>query len=243
MLTPPPTYTQYPRFNNPEIRFDAIGEAFQIFARNWKVYVPASIPTLVVTMMLYTVPLGASLLSGFSRSDDPSAIGPIIFAVYGTLFLLYAVTAWQIAGIMRLAIRDVSGLPIRASDAYKFDGKVGAIIGATISITIVSTIGVCACFIGSLLVSGAFMLTFPLIIEQRLGVFEAMGKSWETLKPHIWKAAGYFFLTSLIFSASQYFCIGVVVGLPVLCICLAIVYKDFFLSQPMTDSFGQEIRS
>jgi len=243
MLTPPPTYTQYPRFNNPEIRFDAIGEAFQIFARNWKTYVPASIPSLVALVIYFAISIGASFMTGFSGSNNLAQLGPSLALQYGSMFLMYFVIAWQIAGIMRLAIRDVSGLPIQVSDAFNFDGRVGAVIGAAISISILTTLGYLACCVPGFLVSGAFMLTYPLIVEQRLGVFEAMGKSWETLKPHIWKAAGYFFLTTLIFSVSQSFCIGVVVGLPVLCICLAIVYKDFFLSQPMTDSFGQVIEN
>jgi len=239
MLTPPPTYTQYPRFNNPEIRFDAIGEAFQIFARNWKVYIPASVPSLVAITLYFVISIGAGFMTGLSRSNDIASLGPSLVLQYGSMFVMYFVVAWQIAGIMRMAIRDVNGLPIQVSDAYKLDGKVGAVIGAAISIGILTTLGYVACCIPGFLASGAFMLTYPLIVEQRLGVFEAMGKSWETLKPHIWKAAGYFFLVSLIFSVSQSFCIGVVIGLPVLCICLAIVYKDFFLSQPMTDSFGQ----
>lgn len=238
MLTPPPTYTQYPRFNNPEIRFDAIGEAFQIFARNWKVYIPASVPSLVAITLYFVISIGAGFMTGFSRSNDIASLGPSLALQYGSMFVMYFVVAWQIAGIMRMAIRDVNGLPIQVSDAYKLDGKVGAVIGAAISIGILTTLGYVACCIPGFLASGAFMLTYPLIVEQRLGVFEAMGKSWETLKPHMWKAAGYFFLVSLIFSVSQSFCIGVVIGLPVLCICLAIVYKDFFLSQPMTDSFG-----
>lgn len=239
MLTPPPTYTQYPRFNNPEIRFDAIGEAFQIFARNWKVYIPASVPSLVAITLYFVISIGAGFMTGLSRSNDIATLGPSLVLQYGSMFVMYFVVAWQIAGIMRMAIRDVNGLPIQVSDAYKLDGKVGAVIGAAISIGILTTLGYVACCIPGFLASGAFMLTYPLIVEQRLGVFEAMGKSWETLKPHMWKAAGYFFLVSLIFSVSQSFCIGVVIGLPVLCICLAIVYKDFFLSQPMTDSFGQ----
>jgi hypothetical protein len=243
MLTPPPTYTQYPRFNNPEIRFDAIGEAFQIFARNWKVYIPASIPSLVALIIYFAISFGASFMSGLSGSNDLAQLGPALALQYGSMFLMYFVIAWQIAGIIRMAVRDLNGETIQVSDAYKFDGKVGAVIGAAISIGILTTLGYIACCVPGFLASGAFMLTYPLILEQRLGVFEAMGKSWETLKPHIWKAAGYFFLTTLILSVSQSFCIGVVVGLPVLCICLAIVYKDFFLSQPMTDSFGQVIEN
>lgn len=177
-------------------------------------------------------------MSGLSGSNDLAQLGPALALQYGSMFLMYFVIAWQIAGIMRMAVRDLNGLPIQVSDAFKFDGTVGKVIGAAISIGILTSLGYIACCVPGFLASGAFMLTYPLIVEQRLGVFEAMGKSWETLKPHIWKAAGYFFLTTLIFSVSQSFCIGVVVGLPVLCICLAIVYKDFFLSPPMTDTFG-----
>lgn len=179
MLTPPPTYTQYPRFNNPEIRFDAIGEAFQIFARNWKTYVPASIPSLVALVVYFAISFGASFMSGLSGSNDLAQLGPALALQYGSMFLMYFVIAWQIAGIMRMAVRDLNGLPIQVSDAFKFDGTVGKVIGAAISIGILTSLGYIACCVPGFLASGAFMLTYPLIVEQRLGVFEAMGKSWK----------------------------------------------------------------
>jgi hypothetical protein len=222
MQTPPPTYAQYPRFRSPEIRFDVIGEAFSLFSKKPGVYIVAALPTIVMTILTFGVSIGAQFLAG----DSLSALGPALLVQYSFQFLAYLVQFWQFAGITRLAIRDLRGEEIKAGDAFTYPGA-GAAIGAGICMSLIIFAGTLACCVPGLIANGVFMLTYPLISVGGMKAFEAMGKSWELLKPHLWPATGLAIVLALLVAVAAGTCIGAFVGIPVYGIAIAMVYRDF----------------
>jgi len=233
--TPPPGYTQYPRYIAPQVRFDVISEAFTLFSQKPGVWVLASLPVAVVTILYYI----ASFALAFAQPTDPDQLfattGIQLALAFGYGFVFY----FAIGGLMRIAIMQIRGLPFEAKDAFQFGKYILPILLASIGMGLLTMLGFMFCCVPGLIVAGMFMITYPFIVDQGLGGATAMQRSWETLRPHLWQATGVNFVLMLIVSAASSLFIGVILALPIWALGMALVYRDVVIlpSQAPSQAF------
>jgi len=103
------------------------------------------------------------------------------------------------------------------------------VLGATIVVGLLVMVATMLCIIPGFIVSGLLFFTVPLIVERRMGVFEAMGASYEATKPNLLMFTLFAFVVSLIASAGYYACyVGLLATYPLLFTMTAVAYRDCF---------------
>ncbi|MDX2066649.1 MAG: hypothetical protein SFX74_13000 [Fimbriimonadaceae bacterium] len=230
MQTPPPNYAQYPRYQAPRVRFDAIGEAFHLFGQQPGPYIVASLPALVLLLGSQAY----AFAQGFGMEDRLGAdFQTLMLAQLQTNsigMVVGFIVALMTAGQVQMALRQIRGERVQAKHAFEFGPMVPSLALALLLVGFIVSLTMVACCLGVLFL-GLFMLTFPLIVDQKMKALEAMRTSWDTIKTNLWPAAGLMFVTYLIYSISTGMCVGVVVGMPVVALVVSIVYRDFFMPQ------------
>lgn len=219
-----------------EIRIDAIQEAWRLFtdrAGTWVliilvywtvrygvVFLLASIP------QFFTRPLGRVGGPGFD---------PFVFVLLQVViqFTTYAVQAFLVGGLFQTAVKQVRGLPIGVGDLFKASD-----MRTWQSMFVVRLIVGVATFGGALLLilpglffSARLMFAQPLVADGKLSTFEAIGMSWKATRGQ--------WLIGMAFVIVMYFTsvlgviglgVGLLVTLPVWPLSIAVLYRDFFLS-------------
>lgn len=88
--------------------------------------------------------------------------------------------------------------------------------------------------IPALVISALLMFTYPLIVHGRLGVIEAMGRSWSALKGQFIMASLFQFVAYLVAGLGVLACcVGVLFTMPLYPLAVAVLYRDFFLGGPV----------
>lgn len=147
----------------------------------------------------------------------------VLYFCYG--FVYYV----AIAGLMRIALMQIRGIPWEPSDAYKIGKYILPILGASIGMGVLAALGFAFCCVPGFIVYGLFMITYPLILDQDLGGATALQRSWEILRPHLWQATAVNFVLLMIVSMLSSFLVGVIIALPVWALGMALVYRDVVL--------------
>ncbi|HEU4753150.1 MAG TPA: hypothetical protein VFU47_08575, partial [Armatimonadota bacterium] len=156
-----------------------------------------------------------------------------MFAGMGGLFLggllSTFLSLYFMCGMERTAAKQLRGEPIAVGDLFTAGDVYLPALGATIITGFLVTVGAIFCYVPGLLLAGMFSLVIPIIVEERVGVMEAIGKSWEATKPHMWMYLVWYLLISLILSLGASVCyIGMVATIPIYSIAMMVAYRDVF---------------
>ncbi len=241
----PPGFAQYPRPQGltsgvralpPGAHIEAIGEAYTLFSREWTTWVAATLVAVGIYIVLYipTLFVSSYLQYGdFSIAPQPGRLPNPVGFLESFLFSLVPACVYTMlgAGMIKMAIRQIRGLPIQVSDVFSGFRDVPRLIGAYICFAIMMLVGTIFCCIPGLWVMGAFSLTPFLIIDQKMGVFEALGASYRAAGGIVVGLTmfGLLILLSLVHSAGLIACgVGVLASLPVALIAMTIHYYYFF---------------
>lgn len=206
----------------PEISFDSISEAWKFLQPNLGPWIGA--------MLIYALVVGGLNIVQAVVAPPNSDGTPNLSATYWVMsFVGFFVGQFFIGGLIRMAIGTVRtgrtefGLLFSAFDVLP------TLIGATILTSIATVIGFVLCIVPGLLLSGLFLFVVPLIVDQRRGALDAIGTSFNTLKPQMWMALLYVIVIGLLASAGVIACVvGVLVTVPLALLALAVTYRDFF---------------
>lgn len=216
-----------------EIDFDVIGEAFRLLFANIG---PFLIGGLVILLVMgfavglpYMMMFGGMMAAG---NNDGAALGAMLG---GMVFLMIgaiaggAVAAVVGGGMCHVTLKICRGESVEIGDV--FAGFRGSAIPLAVSGLLIGLgvgIGSNLCYIPGLILGGLWMLTYPMIMERRLGAIDAMRESWMMLKDQ-WIMAGVIYLVAaLIASLGALVCgIGMLVTWPLFYIIPALIYRDF----------------
>jgi len=176
-----------------------------------------------------------------------------------------AVAGVFMGGLYNMAIKQVKGEPIRPGDlfgatyAFKsvfryflvldvvrevlvripasllfvhhsvFFGSVASlIVGGLLTIVIPS--------VASIIVCALLMLAIPLMVDRRLSLVAAVIKSWTALAGDAWRAILFEVVTSILSVIGLLACfVGVFITGPWHFLCIALLYRDFFLMAPIAN--------
>ena len=207
-----------------------------------------------------TPPVGATGLPTGALSPGPSAAkmnaqmaGLIPYAIgFGLLFSLWA--AYLYGGMLRMAVRQVRGLPVEMKDIFRggplFGRMLGAIFllgfgayglealclgpmgivtwrhGPPLAIGLTAAVGGILLFALALLAYSLLIPAFALMADG-VGVFDALKRSVKAMKGQAAAGAGFVFVFGLLVYASQLLCgIGTLATLPMGFLITALAYRD-----------------
>jgi len=223
-------YGQSPYVQEPKVRFDAIGEAWQMTRDKMGVWVVAMLvyfaAMLVVLAIVGAILYAAGMITAPSQGN-PDFLSPVARIIINIVSLVAG--AFFQAGLYRMALKQVRGQDIQASDAFSAGDVVGGAIFTQIVYGIAVNIGTLLCVIPGLIVAGRGMFAMPLTVDKNITGIAALQKSWEALKNDTLNAVLFVIVAGLAASLGALACgVGVVFTAPIAVLAVAITYRDFF---------------
>jgi hypothetical protein len=226
-----------------KVRFETIGEAWRLLQQQMGVWVGAMCIYIAVTVGIYIV--GSLVILPIFLAIAPHGEGAGVIAVLGMfmsffalIILVIAASSVMLAGLYRMAIRQVRGEMIAIGDLFSAtDLAVPALI-ATLLVGLATMVGSLFCVIPAYIVHGLLMLTLPIIADRRLSPVDAMKASWNALQNDILMATLYVLVLGFVAGLGAVACgVGMVVTMPLFFLGTALVYRDFFIA-PYTAPAG-----
>jgi hypothetical protein len=215
----------------PKVRFgEWIGEGWNMFAEQWKVWVVNALVLSLVTvvpivgMYIFMVVLAASAGRG------GAGLGMVVFVlIFLGVILVVLASTYLHAGMYRTAFKQLRGEPISTGDLFSAGDCFPSLLGAAILVGILVMIGALLCIIPAFIVAGALYFTFPLVVERRMSAGEAIQASRDATRGDLFMFVLFAFVVSLIAQAGSYFCyVGILATLPLQYTIGAIAYRDCF---------------
>ena len=238
MQTPPPNVVEYPRsnFRPSGVRFDVLGEAFQLFGKNPGIYVTGALPgTLLVAAMTVV-----NLVNAFNNAGNTANPFAGLGLQLGLSVGIYLAEIIMIGGLVNAALKQVRGETISVADCFHMNGKFFTILLAAFLTGLCVFCGAILCIVPGLLMSGLLMATIPHIVDKRSGPIEAMAASWDAIKPTMWIALTLALVVQILVSVGgSLIGLGLLVVLPVYALVQALVYRDTILIQEESRNLPQ----
>ncbi|HLG13721.1 MAG TPA: zinc-ribbon domain-containing protein [Blastocatellia bacterium] len=186
------------------------------------------VPSTVIFVVMY---IGLIAAAEASRGASGAEALPVVVLLMGAglMFLLMPVAVFLTGGLWRSAFKQLRGGRLEFKDLFSGGDCFFRVLGATIVVGLLVMVATMLCIIPGFIVSGLLFFTVPLIVERRMGVFEAMGASYEATKPNLLMFTLFAFVVSLIASAGYYACyVGLLATYPLLFTMTAVAYRDCF---------------
>jgi len=221
---------------NPQVRLEAIGEAWRLLTQQLGVWIGAFFIYMIVVGGFVVAAMFALGFGSLLTRPQPGAIPmdslpPGFIPKYILMVITIAVIAsYFIGGMFHMAVKQVKGETISISDITGAGEVTLSLIGASIVGGIVIYIGTLLCIIPGLIFNALLMLVFPLIVDRKIGAMAAIGQSWGALKGQLGMSLLLLIVLFVIYLVSAIPCgIGVILSFPLAILTLAVVYRDIFL--------------
>ena len=227
-----PMYSGYGQ--PPKVRFEVIAEAWQLFTQQMGTWIMAVVIMVGIMMVPIVVMMFAVILpimaAASGNHDAGAAMGIGMLLIMGVgMIVVAAVSIVLMAGMFRMAIKQVRGEPIQISDLWSATDVFWNLLGGMFLVGLATAAGSMLCYLPGLVVAGLFMLSIPLIVDQKLGPIEAMSRSWNLLKQE-WLMAGLLYLVlTCIMGLGGMVVVGILFTYPLFFLGIALVYRDFVL--------------
>ncbi len=238
--SPQEPFQGYPRSTGPgygsaSVRFEAISEAWAYFQRDIGTWIASM---LIVGFLIFLLAAGSFVGSNMLTHGEPLNMGGRFPEFPGFLYglaLQFAVGGLMtvlMAGLFKLAVKQVRGEPISVADAFGGFSNPFHLWVAGFLVNLGTTLGCCCFVLPGLLLLGLFMFVQPIVVDQRVGAIQAMTMSIDTLKPHLWNAMAFALVVSIILGVGVLACgIGALFAGPIYFLSISILYRDFFYQQ------------
>jgi uncharacterized membrane protein/ribosomal protein L40E len=227
----------------PKVRFgDWIGEGWNMFAEQWKVWVLNSLILSLVTVVpavgIYILMFVAAAASAGSGS---AGLGVVMLALmFVGVFLIVLLSVYLVGGMYHTAFKQLRGEPISTSDLFSVGDRFPSLLGAAIVVGILVMIGAVLCIVPAFIVAGALYFTLPLVIERRLSVGDAIQASRDATRGDLFMFVLFALVVSIIAQSGTYLCyVGMLVTWPLQFTIAAIAYRDCF-GMPGARSFASK---
>jgi hypothetical protein len=138
----------------PKVRFgDWIGEGWNMFAEQWKVWVVNSLVLSLVTVVP-VIGIYVFLLFGIAASTSSSSAGlglVMLMFIFAVIVLLALLSSYIVCGMYHTAFKQLRGEPISTSDLFSAGESFPRFLGAAIVVGILAMIGFLLCIIPAFL--------------------------------------------------------------------------------------------
>ena len=245
------------------VRFDAISEGFRLLGEQMGTWVLAMLLCLAVGVIVGSVMyalLLASILPGILASGGRS--NGQLPGTFWLAYLVYIIVnviagAFLVAGLFRMAIKQVRGEGIQVGDLFGASDVVGRLIGASILVYLAAyaaelipvvpvmiaapknsgliALGFIIGILAAMFVFVVCLLTWPLIVERKMGAVAAIRASWNALKSDWLTTFGVIFVLSLINFVGAIPCgLGLLFTYPASFLAVTVIYRDLFGAEEMS---------
>lgn len=216
----------------PKVRFgDWIGEGWNMFAEQWKVWV---LNSLILSLVTVVPVLGIYILmfvvAAASADSGSAGLGVVMLGlIFVGVMLLVLLSIYLVGGMYHTAFKQLRGEAISTRDLFAAGDRFPALLGAAILVGILVMIGALLCIIPAFIVAGALYFTLPLVVERRLSVGEALQTSRDATRGDLFMFVLFALVVSIIAQAGSYLCyVGMLVTWPLQYTICAIAYRDCF---------------
>ena len=212
----------------PRVQLGAIGEGWRLLQERWGTWVVAS----------FIVLLANSVVSGAALSVLPDHGGPGI-RLHGptdvklvTLLVNGIVTGFFYGGMFRMACLQVRGARFGVSDLFSVVDVFGELVISSALYVVICFLAGSLCVLPYFIAAGVLMFVGPLVVDAKLTGTQAISTSWHALKSQWLMAAIFHFVASVCSSLGGICCgIGIFFTMPIYCLAIAVLYRDFFLAK------------
>ena len=217
---------------SPTVRFgEWIGEGWNMFAEEWKVWVVnALVLSLVTVVPIVGTYIFIVVVAAASAGGGGAGLGfAMLASIFLGMFVVALLSTYLSGGMYHTAFKQLRGEPISTRDMFAAGDRLPALLGASIVVGILGMIGFLLCVFPVFIVAGALYFTLPLVIERRLSVGEAIQTSRDATRGDLFKFVLFAIVVSLIAQAGSYLCyVGLLATLPLHYTIAAIAYRDCF---------------
>src|SRR5262245_6303155 len=225
--------------NAPSVRWEWISEAWNLFTRQWSVWVLMILVMALVGMAIYLPFLGIFMAMAPSFPQDGEIPIGLLMLYPALILAILSASAWMLGGIYNAAFKQIRGEQIAVGDLFSGGQYFGRILGALLLIAIAANIGGILCLIPGLIVYGLTFLTYPMIVEGGKGTIDAIKASIDVTKRDWIMFTIFAVALYLIAIAGSLACgIGALATLPLLFLGQALAYRDL-VGMPGAQGQGQ----
>jgi hypothetical protein len=194
----------------PELRPRSVGEVLDAAVRLYRarfgslmtvsivVLIPVSILSMFVLLSALPDegPVGVTTSSPvFDTGDNAAQFGAILV----TAVLSALATTFVTAATTRLVADAYVGQQSDTREAVRATvRRVFPLIGLSLVVWVATTIGFFLCFVPGFWLQAAWCVAVPALLLEGLGVFRALGRSFQLTKVKFWLAFGVFWLSQLL---------------------------------------------
>jgi uncharacterized membrane protein len=232
------------------VSMDVIGEAWKLVQPNLGTWIGAMAVMIVVSLVFYvlntTLGMSTTTIPGTPLPDGtttPELAIPSLGPMYYVLtFINGVINTFLMGGMMRMAINQTRTGKVEFSELFSAGDVIINLLIAGVISYIATVVGFLFCIIPGLLLAALFSMTFPLILDARKSGIEALGDSFNLVKPHLGGMVILGIVLFLIIAVSVIPCgLGLLVSYPLAFTAIALVYRDLtggMTNIPPTDRFG-----
>lgn len=209
------------------VRFGAIGDAWTLLTRHPGTWI-LTVLLLILCQGAINAVFGPSFVS--IRGGRPS-----LHAVKlepGQLFqtiLSIAVNGFFLGGMVRMAAKQLRGLPIRTLDLFEVVDILPQLMLASFLVSLATLVGLSICIVPGLILAGLLMFTVPLVVDGRLEATAAFRRSFRALQGEWLSATFFHMLAGMAAGLGLLLCgVGVVLTAPLYALSITALYRDFF---------------
>lgn len=217
-----------------EVKWGAwIGEGWQMFTSQWLAWVAI----MLVFLLLIIVPIAPiyafMIAAQLASAGDPEAqteTPALLFMLLPVLYLAIILgSSYLMTGAYRAAFKQMRGGKISVSDLFSGGDAFLRAAGGVVLVGLLASVGALFCILPAFAVVGLLYFTLPLIVERKLGVFDAMRTSFEKTKGRWFMFALFAIVVSLLAQLGSVACgIGVLATFPLYFTINAVAYRDLF---------------
>jgi uncharacterized membrane protein len=192
----------------------------------WLAWVFSIVPIMLVSAAINFI------LGKFGILVKPAGASTThLFSSYTLIsqFLQLFVTLPLAAGLLMLCIKLAVGVPVEATEVFKYFKKVLPLVGATLLVYVLIILGTCLLILPGIYLAIAYSLAIQLVVEKNLGIWEALETSRKSITHHWFSLFGLYIVLVLIVIVSIIpLGIGLIWTLPFLYLVVGIVYRTIF---------------
>jgi len=215
--------------NAPSVRWEWISEAWQLFTKQWSVWVLMILVMCLISIAIYLPFIGVMGMMIPTPVEGEAPGFPIgIFALYPLMFVvILGAVSWLMSGLYNAAFKQLRGEQIAVGDLFSGSPYFVRVLGALLLIAIASNIGAVFCIIPGLIVYGLAFLTYPMIVEGGKGTIDAIKESIAVTKRDWIMFTLFAIALQFIAGAGIIACgVGVLATAPLLFLTHALAYRD-----------------
>jgi hypothetical protein len=250
-VSPIPGVSYAPAQLPQRVRFEIIGESWDLLIKRWGTWLVAGLLFTVPAFLLFVVVYGVMIVQIWplitTRHNGPDAaqFALIQLQFYGVSIplgiVLSAFEGIIEGGMVRMAFRQMRGETISVGDLFKVGDVIWPLMAVGILQNVALQIGLTLFYIPGIIVGGLLMLAIPLVTERRMPTIAALRESVNVLKHDLINASLFFFVISVVFSLGMLLCgIGIAFTFPLMPIVMAFLYRDFNLGGPSRPGYPTE---